>query len=79
MRISVNGPLARAISTVENSAESEDWRLVTAASLPPGLSLSRDGRLSGTPLTVGTYVFAIQLGASTLSTFDIEDVAGPCR
>jgi hypothetical protein len=58
----------------ENSAESEDWRLVTAAALPPGLSLSRDGRISGTPITAGTYVFAIQLGASTVSTFDIKDV-----
>ena len=58
----------------ETSAQSEDWRLATGAVVPPGLSLARDGRFSGTPIAAGTYSFAVQLGASTVSTFEIKDV-----
>ena len=34
---------------------------VSSGSLPPGLSLSQDGLLSGTPATFGSFSFAIQL------------------
>jgi hypothetical protein len=58
----------------KSSAESEDWRLATGAVVPPGLSLARDGRFSGTPIAAGTYSFAVELGASDLTTFEIKDV-----
>jgi len=45
---------------------------VTAGSLPPGLSLSVGGLLSGTPTTVGDYSFTIQAtdGQCVLCTKD---------
>jgi len=45
---------------------------VTAGSLPPGLSLSVGGLLSGTPTTVGSYAFTIQAtdGQCVLCTKD---------
>lgn len=39
------------------------WRVfrIDRGSLPPGLSLSSDGSISGTPLTPGTYVFQLEV------------------
>ena len=36
------------------------WALV-AGQFPPGLSLARDGLLSGTPTTTGTFTFTVQV------------------
>lgn len=48
---------------------------VTAGSLPPGLTLSSNGLLSGTPSSAGTFTFTIgatdQLGESTTRSFTI--------
>ncbi|GFP29816.1 putative Ig domain-containing protein [Candidatus Hakubella thermalkaliphila] len=38
---------------------------LVSGSLPPGLSLSRDGRISGTPNLVGTFKFAVQVRDSS--------------
>ncbi|WP_456384439.1 putative Ig domain-containing protein [Desulfolithobacter sp.] len=47
----------------------------TGGSLPPGLSLSTDGVISGTPTTAGTYAFEIRvtdgIGRSARSTLSI--------
>ena len=40
------------------------WTLVSGE-LPPGLSLSSDGTVSGTPTTVGSYTFTMQVQDST--------------
>jgi hypothetical protein len=42
------------------------WSLVSGSALPPGLSLSSGGVISGTPTASGTYVVSIQVtdGAS---------------
>jgi hypothetical protein len=37
----------------------------SAGSLPPGLSLSSSGRLSGTPTRAGTYAFTVRAAAGT--------------
>src|SRR5438270_6047091 len=52
------------------------WSLnVNGGPLPPGLSISSNGTISGTPTTAGTYVFVIDLhdrqNASTSSRFSI--------
>ncbi|MFY8207133.1 MAG: putative Ig domain-containing protein, partial [Arenimonas sp.] len=51
---------------------------VINGSLPPGLSLSSSGAITGTPTTVGTYVFTVQAldssvaGLGGVGTFTIE-------
>ena len=60
--------------TGKSSTEAADWRTVTGTTLPPGISLSSEGRFSGTPIAPGTYSFAVQLSASTTATFTIVDV-----
>jgi hypothetical protein len=42
--------------------------LASGSSLPPGLSLSSAGEISGTPTTSGTYTFTIDVVDSTTST-----------
>jgi hypothetical protein len=37
------------------------WRLLTGSSLPPGLSLSGDGVISGTPSLAGTFGFTVEV------------------
>lgn len=50
------------------------WSVASGA-LPPGLTLSGQGSISGTPSTPGTFIFAVRLGdsagASTTRTFSI--------
>jgi hypothetical protein len=41
--------------------------LASGTTLPPGLSLSSGGTISGTPTTAGTYVFKVSLSDGTLS------------
>lgn len=41
---------------------------VTGGNLPPGLSLSSAGAISGTPTTVGPYTFTVQVTDSTTPT-----------
>lgn len=56
------------------------WTLLSG-SLPPGLSLSANGSISGTPTTAGTFSFAVQVtdsrkltgfGAFTITVGDLE-------
>lgn len=53
---------------------------VTSGTLPPGLSLSESGLLSGTPTTPGTYVFNVasshqhQIAASFDDVSNIDSV-----
>ncbi|RMG04679.1 MAG: hypothetical protein D6726_02875 [Nitrospirae bacterium] len=52
----------------------QNWT-VTAGSLPPGLSLSSDGLISGTPTTRGTYNFTVQATAvADTSISDTQDL-----
>ena len=48
---------------------------VTAGSLPPGITLSASGVLSGTPTSTGSYTFAItstdSTGANTIESFSL--------
>jgi PKD repeat protein len=46
-------------SWLNSSSESAVWSLTTG-SLPPGLELSNQGRISGIPTTVGTYTFTVK-------------------
>ncbi len=41
------------------------WSVVSGSTLPPGLTLSSSGQLSGTPTTAGTYSFLIQAANSS--------------
>ena len=41
------------------------WSVGAGSALPPGLSLSGSGQLSGTPTTPGTYTFLIAAASST--------------
>ncbi|MBZ5631478.1 MAG: Ig domain-containing protein, partial [Acidobacteriia bacterium] len=41
---------------------------VTAGSMPPGLSLSTSGTISGTPTTVGSYSFTVQVADAAAAT-----------
>ncbi len=43
------------------------WSIIEGSELPPGLTLSADGVLSGTPAQAGTYIFTVmaQNGAGT--------------
>ena len=48
--------------TAQGGDGSYTWSLVSG-SLPTGLSLSRDGVLTGTPTEAGTWIFAVRVGA----------------
>lgn len=39
---------------------------VVAGSLPPGIELTSDGYLDGTPTTIGTYTFTVRITAASL-------------
>src|SRR5436305_12614027 len=41
------------------------WTVATGSNLPAGLTLATNGSLSGTPTTVGNYIFAVQVTDST--------------
>ena len=49
---------------------------MTAGTLPPGLSLGSDGGLGGTPTTVGTGAFTVQVNDSAASSFT-QDLSLP--
>lgn len=44
------------------------WSLAPGASLPPGLSLSTDGRLSGSPTQEGSFTFPIDVTDASLQS-----------
>jgi hypothetical protein len=47
-------------------AATQTWS-VTGGQLPPGVTLSNDGRLSGTPSAAGTYNFSVTVGNGSSS------------
>src|SRR6478735_7221070 len=65
-----NGQADLAYSVALNAsggAGSRTWS-VTGGQLPPGLTLSSDGSLSGTPTTAGTYTFTATVSDGTSSS-----------
>ena len=53
--------------TASGGGTTPTWS-VTSGQLPPGLTLSSDGRLSGTPTTAGTYTFTATVSDGTSSS-----------
>jgi len=54
-------------------ATSIDWSVVDPSTLPPGIGLSPGGLLSGTPTTIGTYVFTVRAAdASNAANFALH-------
>jgi len=56
-----------ALTASGGGSTSRTWS-VTSGQLPPGLTLSSDGRLSGTPTTAGTYTFTATVSDGTSSS-----------
>lgn len=52
---------------------------VTSGSLPPGLNLAMDGRLTGTPTATGTFNFALDINNTTSRAYalTIQPAGGP--
>lgn len=75
---SVGIPYTQTISTLEGSSVSFS---LFFGSLPPGLFLSQNGVISGTPTTPGTYIFVIQAtrscGSTSFQLFSLT-VVNPC-
>lgn len=46
---------------IGSSGAETQWWSIDAGTLPPGLALTADGTLTGTPTTVGSYTFTIKL------------------
>jgi hypothetical protein len=59
----VNTAYSRALTVTGNSGATT-WTLLPGNYLPPGLSVSASGTLSGTPTAVGLYFFALQIADS---------------
>ena len=85
------GPTTRAASAVVNELYSHTFTSArgtpqgdfsrSAGSLPPGLSLSDEGVLSGTPTTVGSYTFTVKVDGGVFAPASEEftlDVADNC-
>jgi hypothetical protein len=54
-------------------ANSINWSVVDPSTLPPGMGLSPGGQLSGTPTTIGTYVFTVRaVDASNNANFALH-------
>jgi Zn-dependent metalloprotease len=58
----VGWPYSEALSAV-GGMEPYTWQVVSG-SLPPGLSLSTDGVVSGTPLAAGTSIFSVRVAGT---------------
>jgi len=68
-------------SDTTDTPANPDWSIV-AGTLPPGLRVSRDGQLTGTPTTSGTFRFTIAADCSAglrkdKPTKDFEINLGP--
>ncbi len=53
---------------VSGGTPTYSWTVAPGSSLPPGLSFSSGGVLSGTPTTAGTYTFSVKVTDSTAGT-----------
>jgi hypothetical protein len=62
-------PYPASTLTVEGGTAPYTWSVVPGAgTLPPGLSLSTDGTITGTPTEAGTFEFTVQVTDSTTDT-----------
>ena len=50
-----------------NGSGTYTWSLAAGSTLPPGVILSSNGQLSGTPTTPGSYSFTIQVSDGTMT------------
>jgi pseudomonalisin len=78
-----SGPTGTAYTvtlTASGGTPPYQWAVTSGSSLPPGLSLSSSGVLSGTPTTSGSYSFSVTVtdstGASATQSFQITITAG---
>jgi hypothetical protein len=55
-----------ALTASGGGSAAKAWSL-SSGQLPPGLTLSRDGRISGTPSAAGTYAFGVTVSDGTTS------------
>jgi hypothetical protein len=70
------GPYDVQIRALGGDGSVHEWRLVDGA-LPPGLTLTGDGRLHGTPTQVGTSTFTAEVRSGTVTvqmTFTVRVV-----
>ncbi|MTD16023.1 hypothetical protein GIS00_18975 [Nakamurella sp. YIM 132087] len=60
----VGDPYSAQLMTGDGQGASHSWTVVAGSTLPPGLTLSGSGLLSGTPTTAGTYTFSVRVDDS---------------
>ncbi len=61
----VGNPYSPAVLTAAGGTPPYSWLLAQGSSLPPGLTLGRDGTISGTPTVGGTTAFAVVVSDSS--------------
>jgi hypothetical protein len=69
-KATVGTPYSERLSATGGADLHYTWTL-TKGSLPPGLTLSRDGVLSGTPTKAGSYTFTISVNDPALATLTL--------
>jgi len=71
-----NGQVGTAfnLTMIYNSGVAPEATTVTSGALPPGITLSAAGRISGTPTTAGTYTAAISLTDSTSARSTVSGI-----
>ena len=70
----VDAPYAMALKSSGGGAASKTWS-VNGGQLPPGLELSPDGRIAGTPTAAGTFSFSVAVHDGTTSASKTFSVA----
>jgi hypothetical protein len=51
--------------SVSGGTPPDSWALAQGSTLPPGINLGGDGRLTGTPTAAGSYTFTVQVSDHT--------------
>lgn len=76
----VGAPYEATLAAINASGEGLNW-FVSAGQIPPGLTLSESGAISGTPNTAGDFNVTIAVldgnGDSDTQTFDLQILAAP--